>query len=165
MNPIARDLLAVIGRLEWLCKPLDGAVDHLRHEVAHCADSVATDDPRVHTSGTSSPTERAALVRYALGCHIEDLRDSVHVFHAMVEHVESLIGQSYRLRGPVVQPASLVALCRDGLKGRDGSIAWGDPTCMFPASKAGLCGAHYFRWRRWRIAHSLPVDQDIAPVR
>jgi len=52
--------------------------------------------------------------------------------------------------------------CRDGQLGKDGTIEWGDPLCVDPSEKQGLCSKHYMRWYRWRKANGLDTDGMFA---
>jgi len=167
LNPIVRDLAAVELRAHHLIPALNNALEYVREQITYC-DGFASqpEDVRVSTSRSTSPTERAAAMRYALTCHREDVRDVVTELHKIMTRLDVKVRKSYSLNGPAEPTTAItVALCRDGLAGKDGSLEWGDPTCMMPAVKGGCCQAHYKRWYRWRIAHGKPVDRDFEPAR
>ena len=168
MHHLARDLQAAALRGEHLAPALDNALEHIGAQLRYC-DGYARpggDDVRVATSLASSPTERAAAMRYALTTHREDIRDVVNEIHALLKHLDAQVRQCYGLLGPVEQTVvAVVPLCSQGLSGKDGSLEWGDPTCMMPAVKNGLCTAHYFRYYRHRIAKGVSVDRDFEPAR
>lgn len=54
--------------------------------------------------------------------------------------------------------------CRDGQTGKDGTIEWGDPLCVEPSEKSGLCSKHYMAWYRWRRATGVDTDGMFASV-
>lgn len=49
--------------------------------------------------------------------------------------------------------------CCDGQVGKDGTIEWGDATCMETPTKASLCGRHYFAWYRWRKNNGIDTSR------
>jgi hypothetical protein len=134
-----------------------------RRARAQSGDTGGNDDGvRVHTSRISSTTETRALA----AVHNDEQHDT------MLEHVNTIrqaIRQARRyihaniMRGPDL-PAEPdgPTLCKDGQHGKEGAIEWGDTTCEFPASKSGLCSAHYLAWYRYRKASGIDTTKDFA---
>ena len=146
-------LEAAAHLLANIAAKLPAAIDTLKREL-DIVDGYAsaTMQPRVHATAELTSVERAADLRWSMSGDLDDLRDMAT---SIAEMVATLNRQTDRALGIRAPTAADVARCRDSLHGRDGALEWGDPTCEELPSKAGLCGACYYREYRWRRANDL----------
>ena len=136
------------------------ALDHLNRE-QHILDGwTAKGDSAGRGNGDNSTTEAAVLSRLALTHQTDDIRDAIDGLSIAADHLARMATQGVKLRAP--EPAQ-IPRCRDGQTGREGTIEWGDPTCLDIPIKARLCSACYQRERRWRVAHNLE-PRDVEPA-
>ena len=117
---------------------------------------------RVHTSRGSSTTETRAMAVLHHDGQLAELIDRVDAIRIAIRSTRLWINTEV-LRGQDMptEPAG-PSPCHDGQHGKAGAIEWGDPTCAWPADKAGLCVKHYQAWRRYRIRHGIDTSADFA---
>ena len=69
-----------------------------------------------------------------------------------------------RLEAQQARMATRMTICADMQAGKDGAIEWGDPLCVMPSVKAGLCSKHYYAWYRWRVTNGVDTSRDHEPA-
>lgn len=116
---------------------------------------------KVHSSDTSTPTERIAAQRYTYNSMLEDLRDTITDVCRSIDLLAQQADECLRDAAPTTKSAEQ-PVCRDNQHGRDGALEWGDVLCMRSPVKAGLCAAHYMKSYRWRVDHGVDVSKDFA---
>lgn len=116
--------------------------------------------PRAGNSSTIP--ERQTEARTTIDTHINQIRDDITTIATIASSALDVCRQanSYRAPNP---PRDQPTYCRDNQTRRDGTIEWGDPTCLNLPDKAGLCSACYLREWRWRKANNLG-PRDIEPL-
>jgi len=111
--------------------------------------------------------EAAMISRMDLFGFIEHLRAKHGELLRTVRELNELIVAGSKLRQPktVVKPEDQKRnLCCSGQSGKHAQIEWGDPLCMMPAMKAGLCQAHYMAWYRARQRDGIDTSKDHEPA-
>ena len=145
---------------------------NLSHALAHLLQEIHNIDgfPErgeqlgVHATSELTATERSADVRYQLRLMVEDLRDAKANTLQSVRELNELCVRAIKVRVPknVKAPGKPQGLCDQ--TGKEGNIEWGDPLCMMPAVKGGMCQAHYQRWYRHRVSLGIDVSGDHQPL-
>jgi hypothetical protein len=111
--------------------------------------------------------EAAMIARMDLWSFLEGLRLKHGQLLREMRELNEMIVAGSRLRTPrhVVSPDDQKRnLCCTGQQGKHDAIAWGDPLCMMPAVKAGMCQAHYMAWYRARVRDNIDTSRDHEPV-
>lgn len=139
------------------------AVEALRERLSHLDGYPGGGEQggKVHTSDTTTPTERVAAQRYTYNATLEQLRDAITDCCHTIDLLGRQADEALRDCVPESRTAEM-AVCRDAQHGKDGALEWGDVLCMRAPAKAGLCNAHYLRWYRWRTTHGIDVGKDFA---
>lgn len=126
------------------------------------------DTVQVTASSELTSVERTADARWQLTNAREDIRDAKARVLKEITELNHLCNLVIAMRAPkvVVKPEDkLKGCCCAGQKGLDGVIEWGDPLCVMPAVKKGMCQSHYFRYYRWSLAHGVDrTDKDFEPA-
>lgn len=103
-------------------------------------------------------TERAAEARLHLRNRLASIEADASVIadtaHRLLREGNSLL--AHRTPRDTASPPQQ---CRDGQLGKDGTIEWGDATCLDTATKSSLCGKHYMAWYRWRKANGIDTSK------
>lgn len=115
---------------------------------------------RVHTCRGTSTTETRALAALFVDEQLTELLDRIDGIRIAIRSTRHWINTEL-LRGHDI-PAEPDGPAQCDQHGKAGNIEWGDPTCTWPADKAGLCSAHYQAWRRYRVRHNINADTDTA---
>jgi hypothetical protein len=155
-------LAAAVGLLEAYAELLPVAVHHLQRELVvldgYASSTTGRSDPTPPGTSEMTSVERAADARLRLTSAVDQIRDDRDAILSLISSALHICRQAIGERAPV--PATR---CADALHGREGAIEWGRPDCEELPSKAGLCGACYFRERRWRESHGK-AGRDLQPV-
>jgi hypothetical protein len=105
--------------------------------------------------------EQSAQRRIALSTLADELdharQHAISAVYALARKVE----QAQRLTAQV--PPESPALCCNGQGGKEGVVEWGDPLCVLPAVKGGMCQMHYQRWYRHRQELGIDTSRDFQP--
>ena len=112
-------------------------------------------------------TEQAAVARMDLWAAGEGLRLAQVRLLTMLRELNDLCNQTLRMRQPkvITKPEDQKRnLCCSGQSGLHAQIEWGDPLCMMPAVKKGLCQKHYDAWRYARRRDGISTDGDYQPT-
>lgn len=108
-----------------------------------------------HDGATLTTVERPAAIR----CKQTDLAEGITDRWDGIDLAVKELARYLRtvMGAPIAEDITIPAtpMCRDAQVGREGAAEWGDPLCPMPASIAGLCGAHYYAARRYKVAHGL----------
>ena len=148
-------------------------------QVRDAADETTSTADKVHTSGTTSPTERIAMRRYQANSTLEDLRDHLddwcHTHDLLARFVDDGIAWCHKVLGTTPPPLTVVHLCDGKAKGYDGhqlpwlpashapGNGWHDATCRDIAGPLGLCERCQKRMNRWRVRNGLdPLGVQVA---
>jgi hypothetical protein len=136
----------------------------LAERIARAADGSGNggSSERVQTSRGSSTTETRAMAVLHHDGQLAELVDRVDGIRIAIRSTRHWINTEV-LRGQDMpaEPAGPTP-CHDGQHGKAGVIEWGDPTCAWPADKAGLCVKHYQAWYRHRKNHGIDTSADFA---
>ena len=143
------------------------ALEHIARELS-AIDGYGSGAPEVAVSASSELTgpERYADARWQLTSAREDLRDAKTRVLEAVRQLSEVCVQTIALRAPrdVVKPPDRSGLCCTGQQGKHATIEWGDPLCMMPGIKSGMCQAHYMAWYRARKRDNIDVSKDFEPL-
>ena len=131
-----------------------------RHHHATNGTSNTGNSERVHTCRGTSTTETRALAALYVDEQLTELVDRIDGIRIAIRSTRHWINTEL-LRGHDM-PAEPDGPAQCDQRGKAGVIEWGDPTCTWPADKAGLCGAHYQAWRRYRARNNISADTDTA---
>lgn len=111
-------------------------------------------------------TERDAVARMDLWAAGEGLRLTQVRLLTVLRELNDMCNQVQRMRQPkvVTKPEDQKRnLCCSGQTGKHAVIEWGDPLCLMPGVKAGLCQAHYMAWWRARRRDGIDTSRDHEP--
>ena len=147
---------------------LTAALEHVHRELS-TLDGFSSGAPEVsvHASAELTGPEWYADARWGLTSAREDLRDAKAAVLVSIRHLSELCTKVQTMRAPkvVVKPDDAKRdLCCSHQSGKHAVIEWGDPLCMMPGVKAGLCQAHYMAWWRARTRDNIDVSKDHEPV-
>lgn len=147
---------------------LTAALEHIHRELS-ALDGYSSGSPEVSVRAESELTsvERAAEARWALSNAREDLRDQKAEVLRQIRELNDLCNLVLRMRQPkvITKPEDQKRnLCCSGQSGLHAQIEWGDPLCMMPAVKKGLCQKHYDAWRYARRRDGISTDGDYQPT-
>lgn len=135
---------------------------HILTERHHHASegSSAGNTERVHTCRGTSTTETRALNALYIDEQLTQLTDRIDGIRIAIRSTRHWINTELLRGHDMPAEPDGPTPCHDGQHGKAGNIEWGDPTCTWPADKAGLCSAHYQAWRRYRTRHNITADTD-----
>lgn len=125
------------------------------------------DEPNVTATAELTTVERCADARIDLTTIDSELEALKVETLGMIRLLNEAINTAARKRVPrvTVRPEDKKRdLCCTGQVGKEGAIVWGDPLCLMPAVKAGMCQAHYFRWYRHRVDNGIDTSRDYEPA-
>jgi hypothetical protein len=141
---------------------------HLATEVSYCDGYPAgNDSPNVTASAELTSVERAASTRYDLSTIDLELQALKVETLGMIRLLNEAINRAAGIRVPrtIVRPEDKKKnLCCTGQTGLEGAIVWGDPLCMMPNVKKGLCQAHYSKYRRHCESLGIDRSRDYEPA-
>lgn len=140
---------------------ITAAVQAISERLTHLDGISAGGERNGSSSDVSNPTERIAMKRYSLTAVREDLRDGILDCCNTIAKLGEMANDALRNAGHAPEHTEQT-LCRDGQQGREGVITWGDPMCCRLPIKAGLCQAHYSKWRRYRTDKGIDTSKDFA---
>lgn len=109
-------------------------------------------------------TEAGAEARLRHSQIVADLDAGIHLLDITIRDLVDTCQHELRTRSISEDKRGGERRC--DCSGREGALVplteggWADPRCNEHAAKAGLCTAHYFRERRWRISQGLPTRGD-----
>ena len=84
---------------------------------------------------------------------------------AMVRLLNEAIVKANSHRAPrATKPDTKKQCCATGQVGKEGAIEWGDPLCLLPQVKGGMCQGHYYKWYRHRQDHGIDTSRDFEPA-
>jgi len=165
-----RDLWQAGAQLQdYIATNLTNALAHIIQELS-ILDGFPERGDTVQVTASSELTsvERAADARWALTNAREDLRDAKARLLTDIIALNRMCNQVIAMRAPkvVTKPEDkLKDCCANGQKGLDGAIEWGDPLCLLPAVKKGMCQGHYFKFWRWSKEHGVDrTAKDFEPA-
>ncbi len=165
-----RDLYQAGAALcDYVATNLTAALEHVQRELSTLDGYGGGSDPGMKVTASSELTsvERTADARWAMTDAREQLRDLKAQVLVSIRELNEYINEVQRMRVPkvVVKPEDKKRdLCCSGIAGKHKADVWGDPLCMLPAVKAGLCSAHYMAWYRARRADGIDVSKDHQPA-
>lgn len=126
------------------------------------------DQVNVRASSELTSVERAADSRWRLTEQREALRDLKSDVLASIRDLNQFANDVIRMNTPkvVVKPEDkLKDCCARGQQGLDGAIEWGDPLCVMPGVKKGMCQSHYYKFYRWAKEHGVDrTNKDFEPA-
>lgn len=132
-----------------------------RHERASEGSSAGNTE-RVHTCRGTSTTETRALAALFVDEQLTELTDRIDGIRIAIRSTRHWINTDILRGHDMPAEPDGPPPCHDGQHGKAGNIEWGDPTCTWPADRAGLCSAHYQAWRRYRVRHNITTDTATA---
>ena len=147
---------------------LSAALEHIQRELS-AIDGFGSGAPEIAVRASAELTgpERYADARWSLTAVREDLRDAKAAVQESIRDLNELCGQVLKMRMPkvVVKPEDTKRdLCCSHQQGKHACVEWGDPLCMMPSVKSGLCQAHYMAWYRSRQRDNIDVSKDHEPL-
>lgn len=143
------------------------ALDHIRRELT-LLDGYSTGSPEVAVQSTAelTPVEAVADARLTLTTTEQQIRNDLNELVIGVHDLHRLCIQAIAMRQPRnVRKPDEAQLCAHGQRGKEGALEWGDPLCVLPAVKGGMCQAHYYRWYRHRVDNNIDTSRDFEPAR
>lgn len=181
-HPDARSLIKLADRMrrdaefvEQLATDTDAAFTHLESELDAVGFPMRGGD-HVKVSGGGgdglTAVERDAERSWELSSTREDVRDQVGAvrdrYNDLCGHLKALatITRTAQRKGlakvdrEMLDRRSDQQLCSDNQIGKHGVDEWGDPFCMMPSVKQGLCQQHYDAWRYRRQRDGIDVTRD-----
>lgn len=150
-----------------IARQVSEALDHIRRELT-LLDGYSTGSPEVAVTATAELTavEGVADARITLTRTEQQIRTDLNAIVEGVHDLHRLCVQAVSMRQPRnVRKPDDSQLCAHGQRGKEGAIEWGDPLCVLPAVKGGMCQAHYYRWYRHRIENNIDTSRDFEPAR
>jgi hypothetical protein len=165
-----RDLYQAGAALcDYVATNLTKALEHVQRELSTLDGYGGGSDPGMKVTASSELTsvERTADARWAMTDAREQLRDLKAQVLVSIRELNEYINEVQRMRVPkvVVKPEDKKRdLCCSNQAGKEGVLEWGDPLCMMPGVKGGMCQAHYFRWYRHRADKGIDVTKDHMPA-
>ena len=164
-----RDLWQAGAALQdYIATNLTAALEHINRELSILDGYPAgNDEPNVTATSELTTVERTADARWQLTNAREDIRDHKAAVLVAIRELNEYINLVSRMRVPrtVTRPEDKKKdLCCSGQMGKHKSIEWGNPDCLMPAVKKGLCQSHYDAWRYACIRDGVDRSADFQPA-
>jgi hypothetical protein len=167
MNPNRELWQAGAALMDYIGLNYQHAMMHLSQELSICDGYPAgNDEPNVTATSELTSVERAANARLTITTCRDDLeaQRAETLAHIRILNEMCTGAQQFRTPKVVTEPDSKKACCATGQVGKEGAIEWGDPLCLMPQVKGGMCQAHYYRWYRHRQEHGIDTSKDFEPA-
>jgi hypothetical protein len=161
-----RQYEALAQLMHILANESAAALEHLIRErlIIDGWTSTTLGDGLPHGSSTSTTPERQMQAVIDIDTQIDQIRDDITTIASLTSSALNVCRDAQRHRVPrQATPQDPHTYCRDNQVKRDGTIEWGNTTCLNLPDKAGLCHACYMREWRWRKANML-APRDVMPA-